>query len=141
MKPLAYHTRRVLDLHSFLDCFENVTFSGERDGKSQYAAKCPAHETSHQSLGIATTRDGRYLIHCHAGCAAGDVLAAVGLSLGDLYPDGCLAERLAPKREGLRERDRRNLLMICDEDRKAGKRISEHDKRKERDAWMASRGV
>ncbi len=29
----------------------------------------------------------RVLIHCHAGCGAGDILAAIGLDFGALMPD------------------------------------------------------
>ncbi len=35
------------------------------------------------------------LVHCFGGCATPDVLAAVGLSLADLYPER-LADHVAP---------------------------------------------
>jgi capsule polysaccharide modification protein KpsS len=38
-------------------------------------------------LSIAESDDGRVLIHCFVGCAAADILAAVGISLSDLYPE------------------------------------------------------
>lgn len=40
-------------------------------------ARCPAHDDSRPSLSIGDGVDGKLLIHCHAGCDFGDVLAAV----------------------------------------------------------------
>lgn len=51
-----------------------------------WLAKCPAHADRHASLSIGEGSDGRVLLHCFAGCAAHDVLGAIGLSLTDLYP-------------------------------------------------------
>ena len=57
-----------------------------------HRAYCPAHQPPPhtaergRTLSIALTTAGRVLLHCHAGCAAADVLAAVGLTLRDLYP-------------------------------------------------------
>lgn len=50
-------------------------------------AKCPAHDDKSPSLSVRETEDGRVLIHCHAGCGASDVLAAIGLTLADLFPE------------------------------------------------------
>jgi DNA primase len=55
-------------------------------GKDRFLAKCPAHKDGSPSLSIRVA-DDRILLHCFAGCAAADVLAAVGLSLRDLYPE------------------------------------------------------
>lgn len=51
-----------------------------------WIARCPAHEDRRASLSIGEGDDGRALVHCFAGCAAADVMAAVGLALADLYP-------------------------------------------------------
>ncbi len=59
----------------------------------QWSARCPAHDDRRPSLRVGEKADGTVLIHCHAGCEAGDVLAAVGLSLADLYPNGPVAAR------------------------------------------------
>ena len=53
-------------------------------GPDRWIAKCPAHEDASPSLSIRKT-DDRLLIHDFAGCAVYDVLAAVGLELGDLF--------------------------------------------------------
>ena len=52
----------------------------------RYMAKCPGHEDKTPSLSIREIEGGRVLLHCFAGCDAPDVLAAIGLSLSDLYP-------------------------------------------------------
>jgi 5S rRNA maturation endonuclease (ribonuclease M5) len=48
---------------------------GRRSG-SGYLARCPAHEDSAPSLAIAD-RDGKTLVHCHAGCAQRSVIEAL----------------------------------------------------------------
>jgi hypothetical protein len=54
------------------------------NGDGRWMAKCPAHDDGRASLSIRDA-DGRVLIHCFAGCEPGAVLAAVGLSLRDLF--------------------------------------------------------
>ena len=55
---------------------------------------CPAHQAPPhkpgrgRTLSVAETADGNVLLHCHSGCAAGDVLASLGLSLRDLNLHG-----------------------------------------------------
>ena len=61
--------------------------SGRADIARSHRACCPAHDDRAPSLSVALTTDGRILVHCHAGCAAGDVLAAVGLGTVDAAPD------------------------------------------------------
>jgi len=56
-------------------------------GPGRWLARCPAHDDRHPSLSIRELPDGRVLVHCFAGCEAGDILAAVGLTLTDLFPD------------------------------------------------------
>jgi len=53
-------------------------------GPGRWIARCPAHEDRSPSLSVRET-DGRTLIHCFGGCSAGDVLAAVGLRMTDLF--------------------------------------------------------
>lgn len=53
----------------------------------RWVASCPAHEDRTPSLSIREIDDGRILLHDFGGCDSGDVLAAVGLSLSDLFPE------------------------------------------------------
>ena len=51
---------------------------------NKWIARCPAHDDRSPSLSVREI-DDRILIHCFAGCAASDVLSAVGLQLSDLF--------------------------------------------------------
>lgn len=62
-------------------------------GRGQWSARCPAHEDRSPSLSVKETADGRLLVHCFGGCDAAAVVGAVGLELGDLFPE---RDRLAP---------------------------------------------
>lgn len=57
---------------------------GKRSGQG-WVARCPAHDDQDPSLSI-TERDGRLLVHCHAGCRQADVIDA--LKAGGLWPAG-----------------------------------------------------
>jgi hypothetical protein len=139
-KPLAYHLRRVLDLDSFLSRFGRVRHVGvNAQGVDTYSCRCPAHDTNHESLAIGVSRDGRYLVHCHAGCSADDITAAVGLSVSDLYPDGAMAERISPLQVPLETRVDRAVLDIARMTREAGVRLNKADLARERQAWLAAK--
>lgn len=56
-------------------------------GPGRWVARCPAHADKSPSLSIRETDDGRILIHDFSGCAAADVVAAVGLTLSHLFPE------------------------------------------------------
>lgn len=55
-------------------------------GPGRWLARCPAHKDKHPSLSIRKAQDGKTLIHCFTGCSANDVVAAIGLTLSDLFP-------------------------------------------------------
>jgi hypothetical protein len=71
----------VTAIDRLLERLERVKQAGE--GKWQ--ARCPAHHDRNPSLSVAVGASGEPLIHCHAGCTADAVLAAVGLAWTDLY--------------------------------------------------------
>jgi len=55
--------------------------------QGSWRACCPAHSDSDPSLSIDIAPDGRLLLKCWAGCANLDIISAVGLDWGALYPD------------------------------------------------------
>jgi len=128
-----------------LERLEKVT----RIGNERWKARCPAHEDNTPSLAIQKEKDGRILIHCFAGCAPYQVLDAVGLSLGDLFPDGAINHRMKgweqikgenekrkqKKKEDELSRDR-IYLLLCDSKRKQGERLSNSELKKEREAYL-----
>ncbi|NCA72745.1 MAG: hypothetical protein EOM91_22345 [Sphingobacteriia bacterium] len=53
----------------------------------QYRAKCPAHDgKSTDSLSVSEGKDGAVLLHCWGACPNEDVVAALGLTMRDLFP-------------------------------------------------------
>src|SRR5215218_6237060 len=63
--------------------YERVTELLE-EGRDKFI--CPAHDDRKESLSITEAEDGTVLVYCHAGCETKDVLAAIGLTMADLYP-------------------------------------------------------
>lgn len=52
-----------------------------------WTACCPAHEDSNPSLSIDEGDDGKVLLHCHVGCKTEEIVAALGLTMADLFPE------------------------------------------------------
>lgn len=52
-----------------------------------FTACCPAHDDSNPSLTVSEGDTQPVVIHCQAGCATEDVLAALGLTWADLSAD------------------------------------------------------
>jgi hypothetical protein len=86
---------------ALLDRLDRVS----QHGPDRWRAICPAHESRHraQSLAIRELPDGTLLVRCHAGCGAADVVAALGLTLADLFPREHRAptEPRGPQRPGM----------------------------------------
>jgi len=80
-------------------------------GPGKWLARCPAHDDRSPSLSIKDTGDAT-LIHCFAGCAASDVLVAVGLDFRDLFPDYAGYDPTAPRRPPPRF-NARELVQLC----------------------------
>jgi putative DNA primase/helicase len=51
-----------------------------------WMARCPAHDDRTASLSINESKDGKLLLHCHAGCDFQDILTAAGADAGE--PNG-----------------------------------------------------
>lgn len=62
-----------------------------RTGPDHGIASCPGPQHQHgdrnPSLTWRVLADGRLLLKCHAGCDIGEIVAALGLELHDLFPD------------------------------------------------------
>lgn len=70
---------RILNALGDADCRPRKSGTG-------YSARCPAHDDSKPSLSISEGDDGRVLLKCQAGCATEEVLAALHLTVADLFP-------------------------------------------------------
>jgi hypothetical protein len=61
--------------------------SGIKETSTGWMAFCPAHEDRRErSLSIRRGDDGRALVHCFVGCQPEHIVAALGLSMSDLFP-------------------------------------------------------
>jgi hypothetical protein len=62
-------------------------------GNDKAKAQCPAHDDNRASLSVGPRRDGKgVVITCHAGCDIADIVAALGLSVSDLFDDAGMRE-------------------------------------------------
>ena len=52
-----------------------------------WTALCPAHPDSTPSLTVGKGAGGKVLVNCHRGCTTNEIVAAVGMSIQDLFPD------------------------------------------------------
>ena len=78
--------------HSIATAEELARALGGRRSGAQWMARCPAHEDANPSLSISDGKDGKVLVHCHAGCSQDAVLAA--LRQQSLWPEPTTSERL-----------------------------------------------
>jgi hypothetical protein len=92
-----------------LDRLERV----KETGHGRWLARCPAHQDKSPSLSIRELDDGRVLLHDFAGCAVSDVLAAVGLTLSDLFPQRLPGHSYTPSHSRIPARD---LLQIISQE-------------------------
>ena len=89
--------RPWFDLTHFLELLEGV----KPTGVNRWMAKCPAHDDRFPSLAVSTGDDGTILLKCFAGCNVGEITAAVGLRISDLFPNRIRPDRYRPgNREG-----------------------------------------
>ena len=70
-----------MSISDFLFRLKNVS-----KASGGWIACCPAHDDHSPSLSVSEGADGRILIKCHAGCSAQQVVAAINLTMADLFP-------------------------------------------------------
>lgn len=104
-----------------------------RTGPSMWRARCPTRDDRNPSLDIRECDDGRLLIIDRAGISgANEIVSAVGLTLGDLFPDRPQAGTRPPPFDwrGFREHSRTALVAVglALRDIAAGRELSEDDR-------------
>ncbi len=67
-------------------------------GPGTWRARCPAHESKSLTLSVREGDQGRALVHCFAGCDIAEVVAAVGLTISDLFAERLREHRYPPDR-------------------------------------------
>lgn len=141
VKQIPYHQRRIIDFRFLLSKFEHVKDRGiGNNGVHNWLCKCPAHQSKGLNTGnllVGMRSDGHILIHCYGGCGAYEVLAAIGLSFSDLYPDGFMSEHGGPINKSSKLDHERAILRIAAADRDNGYRPTSEDKDRELKAFLA----
>ena len=114
-------------------------------GKNKWIAKCCAHDDKSPSLALTELSDGRILIKCFAGCETQTILANIGLTMEDLFPNGRLGEFKGFQRieDELKQKRKtsyaQTILDLAKIDRASGKRLSQSDLEIERQAYLKVR--
>jgi hypothetical protein len=57
-----------------------------KGGRGRWTACCPSHEDRSPSLAIRETEDGRILLKCFGGCSVQEIVSAIGMDIGELFP-------------------------------------------------------
>jgi hypothetical protein len=57
-----------------------------KGGRGRWTACCPSHEDRSPSLAIRETEDGRILLKCFGGCSVQEIVGAIGMDIGELFP-------------------------------------------------------
>jgi hypothetical protein len=72
------------------DALERGGYKPHGNPHGDFRARCPRHDGDNpESLHVAVGADGRAVMHCHAHqCRVEDIVAALGLQMGDLFPAG-----------------------------------------------------
>jgi hypothetical protein len=78
-------------------------------GPGRWVTRCPSHEDRSPSLSLREV-DDRVLLHCFAGCDTEAVLAAIGLTMTDLF-ESPLDHHRAPTHSRIPASD---LLVLLD---------------------------
>jgi hypothetical protein len=106
-----------------------------RGGPASWIARCPAHNDKHPSMTIAEI-EGTVLVHCFAGCSIEDILAAVGMEYGALFPDKPSSNRRPFKKPFPAEAVlavmafEALVVLISANDMAAGKQLSDDDRKR-----------
>ena len=58
---------------------------GVVESSGSWKALCPAHDAREPSLSVSEGDDGRALNKCFAGCKATEIVAELGLEMGELF--------------------------------------------------------
>ena len=100
--------------------------------RNRFKALCPAHGDRTPSLSITEGDDGRVLLYCFGGCTIDSVLAAMGLSITDLFPPN--GSRSKPALSGISRRElstavdfEKTVLYFIKADAAKGREIASGD--------------
>ena len=102
-----------MNVEPFLARLEGVKSIPGQRGLRRWMAKCPAHDDKKPTLSVAEAANGTILLKCWAGCPALDIVEAVGLTLGDLFPTRDLRKLTKAEAADVRMLAKRNDVEAC----------------------------
>jgi len=79
--PLYTELEQSMTISEFIERFPSSKPLG-----TGWMVRCPAHDDGTASMAVGAGRDGRIVLHCHAGCDPADIVASMALTLSDLFP-------------------------------------------------------
>lgn len=82
---MSIHDSTGRPIDRVLERLDNV-----RQHNGYFMACCPAHDDHEPSLSVDEGDDGRVLLHCFAGCAFENIVAAIDLEPKDLFVEAKL---------------------------------------------------
>ena len=92
----------------------------KQTGPGRWISRCPSHDDHSPSLAVRELDDSIVLLHCFSGCAADEVLAALGLTYGDLFPNRPEHHRIRGERRPFQASDvlrclsfESNVILAC----------------------------
>lgn len=122
-------------MQKILSCLQKSKSTGKDNrGRNTWKACCPAHSDSDPSL-LITEADNMALFYCRSGCDQSSIMAALqglGLTPKDLHWD----KDWKPKAKPVFDTYHQALVMIGQNDLKAGKRLIPSDKAAYKDAKL-----
>lgn len=99
-----------------------------------WVARCPAHADRSPSLAVRHLEDGRILLHCFGGCETESVLASVGMTFDDLFPEKRVGDHKPKAKPAFYASDLIRILSfealvvsICASDLRKGQALSQED--------------
>lgn len=104
-----------------------------------YECRCPAHADKDPSLRVTLAPSGVILLHCFSGCPPQDVLDSIGMSFGDLYPEGAISNHFRGWHPSNKDRAKvqhcRTVLEIAKEQVSRGETLDSRDYLTAREAY------
>jgi AAA domain/Domain of unknown function (DUF3854) len=104
-----------MGIDELLSHFKDVT----PNGRNRWKVLCPCHQDSKASLAVALGKNGRILLHCHAGCDVQTILDTISISMQALFESGettsirSRREEISPETARLRNEIYTKLLNSC----------------------------
>lgn len=84
-----------------------------RKTQKGWTAQCPAHADRSPSLMVSVRGDNSIGLHCFGGCQTQDVVAAIGLTMADLFADDRAEPGyIPPRRMGMTHADALRMLAL-----------------------------